>query len=76
MEEFAVWRLEQTEKKLANQGKIKNPEKNFEITLKSIKLKEYKMQKQGIVETYSIREKLEEEVRRWRALEIEETKKN
>lgn len=63
LEEFAKWRLEQVKNKISPDGE------NLETELRKIKVKDWKNQKNGIVETKSIRMELEEQVRRWREAE-------
>ena len=64
LEEFAKWRLEKISKKINKDGS------NLEIELKKIKVKDWKNEKSRVVETISIRQKLEDEVRRWREEEL------
>ena len=68
LEEFAKWRLEKISKK------INKDSSNLEIELKKIKVKDWKNEKSGVVETQSIRKKIEDEVRRWREAELEQNK--
>lgn len=68
LEEFALWRLEKISKK------INKDSSNLEIELKKIKVKDWKNEKSGVVKTQSIREKIEDEVRRWREAELEQNK--
>ena len=63
LEEFAKWRLEQVKNKISPDGE------NLETELRKIKVKDWKNQRHGIVETKSIRMELEEQVRRWREAE-------
>ena len=64
LEEFAKWRIKQIPEGA-------NAE-NLKAKLRSIKIKEWRAQTQGISITKSIAEEIADEMREWKELEIQE----